>query len=89
MIIVTIVVIAGILAAIVVGFTSHAVTTMLVTTMNSSRPTSNPSAQAVWDTTNSYGLWASMVMMVGAIIGLLIYWGLSSQQRETVTGRYG
>ncbi len=88
MIVVTIVAIVGTLAAIITGYTAHAVTQILIADLNQTRPIQEEAITA-WDTTIGYGLNAALICTVGAMIGLVVWWALSSQQRETVTGRYG
>lgn len=87
MIVVTIITLAGILATLITGITIQAVT---VTFMSAMPLSENIRAEGTYDflfglVENTQIIWVSII---GAIIGLIIWWVASSQQREAVTGVY-
>ena len=89
MIIVTVVTIAGILATVITGLTAHAITREFMNTVINGTVTSDPNVLNVFERVEVYGTNILLYCTVGGIIGLIIWWALSSQQRETVTGVYG
>ena len=88
MIAVTIITLAGILATLITGLVVVSITSSLMIGIPES---SNPNASGVYEflyalVDDAQIIWITIVC---AIIGLIIWWVASSQQREAVTGVYG
>jgi hypothetical protein len=88
MVTITIITLAGILATLITGMVAVTITTSIMGAMPLS---DNSNAVVVYDflfalVENAKIIW---IMIIGAIIGLIIWWVASSQQREVVTGVYG
>ena len=80
MIIVTVIVITGILAVIVTGYTSHLLNNEFFNTMNATAPYTNNESE-VREILHGYSANIGMLGTIGAIIGLLLYWMISATER--------
>ena len=89
MIVVTVLVITGLLATLITGFTAHLVTNEFMDSVINGTAPGNENVEEVFEVVEAYGANIGLICTIGGVIGLVVWWFLSSQQRETVTGVYG
>jgi hypothetical protein len=87
MIIITVVTIAGILATVITGMTLHIINRDFMDSIINGTET-NQDVIDVFDRVELFGTNIMLFCTVGGVVGLLVWWALSSQQRESVTGVY-
>jgi len=87
MIIVTVLAITGILACGITGMMAHVITRDFMDVMLNGTET-NQDVLDTWDVVQVYGNNMALYATVAGIIGLVVWWFMSSQQSERVTGVY-
>ena len=85
---VTIVAIASLMGLVIVGMTAQAITRSFMDPIVVNSTETNEDVLDVYERVQLYGSSISLWTMVGGIVGIVAWWILSSQQRETVTGVY-
>jgi len=88
MIMVTVLAITGIMACIITGMTAQVVTREFMDIIINGTGTNNTDVSDTWDVVEVYGTNMGLYSTVAGVIGLIIWWFMSSQQRERVTGLY-
>lgn len=89
MILVTITAITGILATLIVGYLSHLINRVSMDMIVNGTTPASAQVTAAWNNTVSWGMWAPLMMTLGAFIGLIVWWAMNAQKRETVSGVIG
>lgn len=85
---VTVVALASIMALVIVGMTAQVITRSFMDPIVVNSTSTNQDVLDVYTRVQLYGNSIALWSMVGGIIGIIAWWFLSSQQRETVTGVY-
>lgn len=85
---VSIVAIASIMGIVIVGMMSQAISRSLMDPIVVNSTETNEDMLAVYERVQLYGSNITLWSMVGGIVGIIAWWFMSSQQRETVTGVY-
>ena len=86
---VTITAITGILATLIVGYITHLVNRLSMDAIVNGTSPSHSNVSTAWGNTVQWGLWAPLMMTLGAFMGLIIWWAVSAQKREDVSGVIG
>jgi hypothetical protein len=86
MILVTITAITGILATLIVGYITHLINMMSMNMIVNGTTPASPEVTTAWGNAVTWGTWAPLMMTLGAFLGLIVWWVMSAQKRETVTG---
>ena len=89
MIIVTITAITGILATLIVGYITQLVNRMSMDMVVNGTTPATADVTTAWNNTVAWGMWAPMMMTLGAFFALIIWWAMNAQKRESVTGVIG
>lgn len=85
---VSIVALASIMGIVIVGLMSQAITRSFMDPIVVNSTETNEDMLDVYERVQLYGSNIGLWSMVGGVIGIIAWWIMSSQQRETVTGVY-